>query len=100
MVGLGDTKKKIQKMIDAAEDLYAKMNELRAQMDDLRETVETTGRQVDSVERDVEQQRVLIEAIAAEHDIDVDEVLAEAAIDDVDAEDGADGETAAADAEN
>lgn len=80
MVGLGDTKKKIQKMIDAAEDLYAKMNELRAQIEELRETVDTTSQQVDSIEHDVEEQRVLLEALADEQGLDVDEVLADAAI--------------------
>ncbi|RXK51443.1 DUF5798 family protein [Halorientalis pallida] len=85
MVGLGDTKKKIEKMISAAEDLYEKMNQLRAQIDDLRSKVEKTSEQVDAMEHDLDEQRVLIERLAREQGIDVDEVLAEAAIEQADA---------------
>jgi len=53
MVGLGDTKKKLQKMIDAAEELYAKMNELRGQIDELRAKVDRTSEQVDRIEKSV-----------------------------------------------
>jgi uncharacterized coiled-coil DUF342 family protein len=85
MVGLGDTKKKIEKMISAAEELYEKMNQLRAEIDDLRAKVEKTSEQVDTMEHDLDEQRVLIERIAREQGIDVDEVLAEAVIEEVDA---------------
>lgn len=84
MVGLGDTKKKIETMISAAEDLYEKMNQLRSQIDDLRSKVEKTSEQVDAMEHDLDEQRVLIETMAREQGIDVDEVLADAAIEDAD----------------
>ncbi len=97
MVGLGDTKKKIEKMISAAEDLYEKMNQLRAQIEELRETVEHTSETVDAMEHDIAEQQVLLERLAEEQGIDVDEVLAAAAIEDATpgaAEDGgADGAT-------
>jgi uncharacterized coiled-coil DUF342 family protein len=86
MVGLGDTKKKIEKMISAAEDLYEKMNQLRTQVDDLRSKVEKTSEQVDAMEHDLDEQRVLIERMAREQGINVDEVLADAAIEEVDAQ--------------
>ncbi|WP_247009610.1 DUF5798 family protein [Halorientalis litorea] len=80
MVGLGDTKKKIQKMIDAAEDLYGKMNQLRAEVDQLRQTVESTSETVDGMEHELAEQRALLDALAADADIDTERVLAEATI--------------------
>lgn len=80
MVGLGDTKKKLQKMIDAAEDLYGKMNELRAEVDQLRQTVETTSETVEGMEQELAEQRALLDALAADADIDTERVLAAATI--------------------
>ncbi|MFB6083921.1 MAG: DUF5798 family protein [Halorientalis sp.] len=84
MVGLGNTKQKIEKMISAAEELYEKMNQLRDQVEDLRSKVDKTSEQVDAIEHDLDEQRVLIERLAREQGIDVDEVLAEAAIETAD----------------
>ena len=80
MVGLGDTKQKIQTIVDSAEKTYAKLNELRQQVDDLRGTVEGTSRTVDAMDHELAEQRAIIEAVAAEQGIDVDQVLADAAI--------------------
>lgn len=80
MVGLGDTKKKIQKMIDAAEDLYGKMNELRSEVDQLRQTVETTSETVEGMEHELAEQRALLDALAADANIDTERVLAEATL--------------------
>ena len=93
MVGLGDTKKKIQKMVDSAEKTYAKINELRGQIDDLREKVDRTSEQVDSMDHELDEQRALLEALATEEGIDVEQVLADAAIDEAETTD-ADEETA------
>lgn len=90
-MGLGSTAKKVQQMVDIAEELYAKLNEMRAQLNDLRGTVEETGSRVETLEAELRQQRALVEAIAAEHDIDVESLRAEAA--GVDGEEDADAET-------
>ncbi|PSP86614.1 hypothetical protein BRC83_00105 [Halobacteriales archaeon QS_1_68_17] len=83
-MGFGSTAKKLQKVADAAEDLYAKMNDVRQQLVELRETVETTSDQVESLERDLAEQRAIVEALAAEQGVEVDSVLTDAAIEEVD----------------
>jgi uncharacterized coiled-coil DUF342 family protein len=89
MVGLGDTKQKIQNMIDTAEKLYAKMNEVRNDVDELRSRVEQTSDQVDSMSHELAEQRAVIEALAEREGVDVDQVIADAVIED--AEEAADG---------
>jgi septal ring factor EnvC (AmiA/AmiB activator) len=77
-MGLGSTAKKIQKVADTAEKLYAKLNEMREQMVDMRDTLETTNERVERLEAENAHQKALIEALAHEEGIDVDEVLADA----------------------
>ncbi|MFD1589191.1 DUF5798 family protein [Halorientalis brevis] len=89
MVGLGDTKKKIQKIVDSAEKTYAKLNELREQVEDLRAKVDKTSESVDRMDHELDEQRALLEALAAEEGIDVDQVLADAAIEEADADESA-----------
>ena len=96
MVGLGDTKQKIQNMIDTAEKLYAKMNEVRNDVDELRNRVEQTSDQVDTMSHELAEQRAVIEALAEQEGIDVDQVIADAVIED--AEEAAETTDAAADA--
>ncbi len=60
-MGLGSTAKKIQKVADIAEDLYKKVNELKTQLEDLRSTVDETNTRVDGMERELAEQRALIE---------------------------------------
>lgn len=86
-MGLGSTAKKIQKLGDRAEQLYARVGELKEQLQELKVTVETTGRKVDGLERRVARQEALLEAIAAEHDVDVEAVMAEEVIEDAEGED-------------
>lgn len=76
-MGLGGTAKKLQKVIDAAEQLYAKMNEVTGELRQLQSEVETTSEQVDRIEGDLARQRALVEAMADQQGIDVDEVLAD-----------------------
>jgi septal ring factor EnvC (AmiA/AmiB activator) len=96
MVGLGNAAKKIQKIAETAEDLYAKMNDLRAQMQDLTEQVEQTSDTVDTLEHDLAEQRALIEALAAQQGVDVEQVLADAHIETVEESGAADGTSDAA----
>lgn len=95
-MGFGGTAKKLQTVVDAAEELYTKVNALREQVGELRERVEATSEKVDRLEHTVEEQRVLVEAIARDQGIDVDVVLADAAIEEAapresDDPDGSDG---------
>ncbi|KAB7513340.1 hypothetical protein DM867_10195 [Halosegnis rubeus] len=80
MVGLGNAAKKIQQLSDLAEKLYARMNEVREKVDETQERVDDTHQRVGRLEHKVDEQRALIEAIADEHDIDVEQVAATAAI--------------------
>lgn len=84
-MGFGSTAKKVQKLADVAEKTYSRLNDLREDLNDLRGTVEETGDRVRRLERRVETQQALLEAIAEEHDLDVDAVLTESAIEDADA---------------
>lgn len=90
-MGLGGTAKKLQRMIDMAEQTYHRLNEVREQLTSLRETVERTGAQVADLEAEQRDQRALLEALADEQGIDVDEVLAD------DGEAGTNGTTAETD---
>jgi uncharacterized protein YaaN involved in tellurite resistance len=79
MVGLGDTKKKLQKMMDSAEKTYKKINEVRDDVEDVREKVDRTNERVETMDRELAEQRALLEAVAAENDLDVEELIAEVA---------------------
>lgn len=72
---LGGTAKKLQKVATAAEELYGKMNEVMSRLTELEADVERTSEQVDRIERDVAEQRALVEALAAAGDVDVEAVL-------------------------
>lgn len=72
---LGNAGKKLQKMVDLAEELYERMNQLREQLRELQATVEKTNTTVQEIESEQAEQRALIEAIAADQGVDVDSVL-------------------------
>ena len=74
-MGLGSTAKKIQKVADTAEKLYGKLNELREQVAEMRETVEATSARVERLEAESAKQQALVEALARERGIDVDDAL-------------------------
>ncbi|MFC6976007.1 DUF5798 family protein [Halomicroarcula sp. GCM10025709] len=84
-MGLGSTAKKIQKVADIAEELYSKVNELKSQLQELRGTVEETNDRVDELDRELAEQRALLEAVAEEQGIDVATVQTDALIDDAEA---------------
>jgi DNA anti-recombination protein RmuC len=86
-MGLGSTAKKLQNVVDAAEQLYAKMNEVIQRLTTLEEEVESTSRQVDVLERELAEQRALIDAVARTEGIDVEETLAAADLPEPDSED-------------
>ncbi|MEF8979257.1 MAG: DUF5798 family protein [Haloarculaceae archaeon] len=87
-MGLGGTAKKLQKVMDAAEQLYSKMNEIIGELKALQGEVEDTSEQVDRIECDLARQHALLEALADEQGIDVAQVIEAADL----PEEGADGE--------
>jgi peptidoglycan hydrolase CwlO-like protein len=79
-MALGGATKKLQQIVDMAEETYKRLNELRDQVQQMRETVIDTNRRVRRLERDLDDQGALVEALARDADVDVEQVLAEAAI--------------------
>jgi uncharacterized coiled-coil DUF342 family protein len=86
-MGLGSTAKKVQKLADLAEKMYTRINQMVEQLQELRGTVDETGERVEQIEQELEQHRTLLEAIAEEHDIDVDSVVTDAVIQDAEGKD-------------
>ncbi len=77
-MALGGTAKKLQKVIDAAEQLYSKMNEVIERVGRVEDDLETTSAQVDHIEHELAEQRAVIEALADQQGVDVDATLAAA----------------------
>lgn len=103
-MGLGSTAKKLQKVTETAEELYARLNELRDQIREMQQTVGETHDRVDRLEIESAEQRAILEALAEERGIDLESVTAEAHVDriadseaDADSESGSDAETVASD---
>ncbi|QZX98686.1 DUF5798 family protein [Halobaculum rubrum] len=76
-MGFGSTAKKLQTVADLAEKLYTKVNEIRERVEAMQGAVQSTEQRVETLERDLAQQRAIVEAIAEAQDIDVDAVVAE-----------------------
>jgi len=74
-MGLGGTAKKLQKVTNAAEELYTKMNEVIGRLQALETEVERTSQQVDRIEYDVAKQRAVIDAIAEAEGVDVEAAI-------------------------
>jgi len=98
-MGLGSTAKKLQQIADMAEDVYARLNQLREQVVETRETVDETKARVEKMDHELAEQRAIVEALAEREGIDVDAITAEIHV--VDAESAAgDGESEAGDTES
>ena len=92
---LGGATKKIQEILDTAEDLYNKVVELREDVMEMQETVQRTDQRVAVLENKLDQQAAILEALAAAEDIDVEAVVTEVAIEEAEpagADAGDDGE--------
>lgn len=76
-MGLGGTAKKLKKVGDLAEKMYAQVGELRETVTELRDRLETTTERVERLEAESRRQRALVEAMAEQQGVAVDEVLAE-----------------------
>lgn len=77
-MGLGNTAKKLQQVVDVADDLYAKINDLKSDLAAMRDTIEDTNSRVERVESEVTAQRELLEAIAESEGITLEESEADA----------------------
>ncbi|MCU4750868.1 DUF5798 family protein [Halobacteria archaeon AArc-curdl1] len=99
-MGLGSTAKKIQSLSDRAEAMYRQVQELQERIINLEEEVDDTHNTVSKLDHNITEQRALLLAIADEHDLDGEQILAEAAIDEAEAgDDDASDEPEAADGE-
>lgn len=74
-MGLGGTTKKLQKVVNMAEELYERLNYLREQLADLSERVDQTGTEVERLQREQAANRALLEQLAKQQGIDVEEAL-------------------------
>ncbi len=83
-MGLGSTAKKIQGLSDRAEAMYRQVQELQQRITNLEEEVDDTHDTVKRMDHQLTEQRALLLAIADEHGLDGEQILAEAAIDDAD----------------
>lgn len=98
-MGLGGTAKKLQKVAEMAEDVYARLNDLRDQIREMRKAVDETKDRVDSLETESAEQRAILEAMAEQQGIDVEAVTATAHIKEAEADAAAEaGDADAADA--
>lgn len=79
-MGLGGATKKLQKVADMGDELYSKINELREQILEMRETVQDTNERVNALENKVDQQGAILEALAEQEGLNVDELLTQVAI--------------------
>ena len=71
-MGLGSTAKKLQQVVDLADDLYAKINDLKSDMAAMRQTIDDTKEGVDRLEDRLDEQERLLEAIAEAEDVAVE----------------------------
>lgn len=94
-MGLGGTAKKLQKVAEMAEDVYARLNDLRDQIREMRETVGETQDRVETLEAESAEQRAILEAMAENQGIDVEAVTATAHIKEAETDDTAETEDTA-----
>jgi uncharacterized coiled-coil DUF342 family protein len=88
-MGLGSTAKKLQRVADVAEELYKRMNEVRDQVVETQETVSETRQRTERLERELAEQRVVLEALAEKEGLDVEALTADVHIDEAETDVGA-----------
>lgn len=72
---LGSATQKIQTIVELAEDLYEKVTELREELLETKDTVRNIDERVTAIERELDEQRVILEEVAADHDISTDDLF-------------------------
>ncbi|GAD53237.1 hypothetical protein MBEHAL_1997 [Halarchaeum acidiphilum MH1-52-1] len=93
-MGLTSTANTVSKLSDLAEKLYKRVESVRQQVQAMSDTVDETNDRIAGVERELAEQRAIVEAVAAENGVDVEAVL-----DDVEADVDADADAESDDAE-
>ncbi len=69
-MGLGGTAKKLQRVVDIADELYAKIGDLREEIVAVRNSIDETKERMSAVETELEEQRELLERIADAEGVD------------------------------
>lgn len=72
---IGGAGKKLQTMVELAEELYERTNEMRRKLQETSETVEATADRVERLEVEVAEQRAILEAVAEERGIEVEALV-------------------------
>lgn len=75
-MGLGDTAKRLKLIAEKAEKVYEQIIALRNQVLEVKETLDETNDRVSAVEGRLERQEAILAAVAEEHDVDVDALVA------------------------
>ncbi|MFC3478717.1 DUF5798 family protein [Halobacterium litoreum] len=75
-MGFGSTAKKLQKVTDYAEKLYERFEKLREEVEEVEQTVEDTNATVADLERELAEQRAILDELAEERGVDVEEAVA------------------------
>jgi predicted nucleic acid-binding Zn-ribbon protein len=83
-MGLGSTAKKLQTVADRAEQLYTQVKDVQERLVGVEESTTETVKRVRTLERELAEQRALVEAIAEDQGIDVETLETDAVIEDVD----------------
>jgi len=89
-MGFGSTAKKLQKVTDYAEKLYERFEKLRDEVEEVEQTVEETNETVAGLERELAEQRAILDELAEERGVDVDEVVADVEVGESEDTDGND----------
>lgn len=92
-MGLGGTAKKLQRVVDVADELYAKVSDLREEIVAVRNSIDETKERLTAVETELEEQRELLERIAEAERVDTTLETSKEA--ETDAPEGPSGETPA-----
>jgi len=71
-MGFGSTAKKLQQVVDVADELYAKINDLKSDLSAIRDTIDQTNERVGKLETELASQRELLEAVAEAEGVDIE----------------------------
>lgn len=74
-MGLGSTAKKLQRLSDLAEDLIGRLNDLKDRVTRMEETVDGAESRLQDIDKELTEQRAIIEAVAEAQDIDPESVV-------------------------
>ncbi|MFD1645152.1 DUF5798 family protein [Haloarchaeobius litoreus] len=79
-MGLGSKAKALQTVADRAEQLYAQLMDIRERLARIEDDIEDSSDRVVTIERELEEQRVILDALAEDAGLDIERRIAEASI--------------------